>query len=210
MPSPCACSGSLRFALKRDIERYIHSACGDKRPDIGSIAIIAAAPGLWAQVPYRISHHLLYRFQPRLAGKLLFAPVFVLSRAIALVVGVEMEPRAHIGPGLVISNGGGIVVGAVTMGEDCTISQAVTLGRSSTVEGPAMRDLPTIGDRVFVGPRAVVAGPVTLGDDVSVAGGSLVTRDIISGGTAVGVPAKVISKHSMALDQAHREQQVSS
>jgi serine O-acetyltransferase len=193
MPGPCACSGSLRLALKSDIDRYVYAICGGNRPGIASVMLIAAAPGLWAQVPYRITHHLLYRFQPRPLGKLLSAPAFILGRITALVVGIEMEPRAHIGRGLFISSFGGIVIGAVTMGENCTVSQGVTLGRSSTVEGQALHDLPTIGDRVFLGPRAIVAGPVTLGDDVSVAGGSLVTRDVPARATAMGVPATVVS-----------------
>jgi serine O-acetyltransferase len=194
VPGSCACSGSLRLALRRDIDRYVYAICGDKRPGIGSAILITAAPGLWAQVPYRLTHHFLYRFRPPALGRLLAAPAFALGRVTALIVGIEMEPRAHIGPGLLISSSGGIVIGAVTMGENCTISQGVTLGRSSTVAGQALRDLPTIGDRVFIGPGAIVAGPLALGDDASVAAGSLVTRDVPAGATATGVPATVVSR----------------
>jgi serine O-acetyltransferase len=118
--------------------------------------------------------------------------------------GIEIESGAHIGSGLFINNFGGIVLGAVTMGENCTINQGVTLGRSSTVAGKALNDLPTIGDRVFIGPRAIVAGPVTLGDDSSVAGGSLVTRDIPTCGTVMGVPAKVVSRQGSFREVRYR------
>jgi serine O-acetyltransferase len=205
MPGPCACSGSLRPALRRDIDRYVYSMCGDKRPGIGSILLIAASPGLWAQIPYRLTHHFLYRFQPRALGKLLSVPAFVVSRATAIICGIEMESSAHIGSGLLIDGFGGIVLGAVTMGENCTISRGVTLGRSSTVAGKALGDLPTIGDRVFLGPGAIVAGPVILGDDVSVAGRSLVTRDVPAGGTTMGVPAKVVSSEGSFLQVRYRD-----
>jgi serine O-acetyltransferase len=193
MPGPCACSGSLRLALRQDIGRYARARHGG-RPGPLTALLSVAAPGLWAQVPYRVTHHLLYRFRPRPLGKLLTAPAFILGRVTALIVGIEMEPRAHIGRGLLIDNSGGIVIGAVTMGENCTVSQGVTLGRSSTVEGQALNDLPTVGDRVFLGPRAIVAGPVTLGDDVSVSGGSLVTRDVPAGATVMGVPARIVAQ----------------
>ncbi len=164
--------------------------------------LIAVTPGLWAQAPYRLTHHLLYRFEPRPLGKLLAAPAFLLGRVTALIAGIEMEPRAHIGRGLLIRDFGGIVVGAVTMGENCTISQRVTLGRSSTVEGQALHDLPTIGDRVFLGPGSVVAGPVTIGDDASIAGGSLVTRDVPARATVMGVPAVVVLQEPADLTAA--------
>jgi serine O-acetyltransferase len=193
MPGTCACSGSLRPAIRRDVDRYVYSICGDKQPAIGSILLIAASVGLWAQIPYRLTHHFIYRFQPRALGKLLSVPAFVISRATGIICGIEIESGAHIGSGLFIDGFGGIVIGAVTMGENCTISRGVTLGRSSTIAGKALHDLPTIGDRVFLGPGAIVAGPVILGDDVSVAGRSLVTRDVPACGTAMGVPAKVVS-----------------
>jgi serine O-acetyltransferase len=204
MPGPCACSGSLRVAIRRDIDRYVYSMCGDKRPGITSILLIATSPGLWAQVSYRLTHHFLYRLRPRVLGEIISAPAFVMNRLVALMSGIEIESGAHIGSGLFINNFGGIVLGAVTMGENCTINQGVTLGRSSTVAGKALHDLPTIGDRVFIGPRAIVAGPVTLGDDASVAGGSLVTRDVPTCGTAVGVPAKVVSRQGSFREVRYR------
>jgi serine O-acetyltransferase len=193
MPGTCACSGSLSLAIRRDIDRYVYSICGDKQPGMGSILLVAASAGLWAQIPYRLTHHFLYRFQPRALGKILSVPAFVISRVTGVICGIEMESGAHIGSGLFIDGFGGIVIGAVTMGENCTISRGVTLGRSSTIVGKALHDLPTIGDRVFLGPGAIVAGPVILGDDVSVAGRSLVTRDVPASGTAMGVPAQVVS-----------------
>jgi serine O-acetyltransferase len=202
MRGPCSCSGSLRLAVWRDIDRYVYSMCGDKRPGIGSVMLIATSPGLWALASYRLTHHFIYRFQPRALGKLLAVPSFVMSRMTALICGIEIESGAHIGRGLLINNFGGIVMGAITMGENCTINQGVTLGRSSTVAGKALNDLPTIGDRVFIGPRAIVAGPVALGDDASVAGGSLVTRDVPTCGVAMGVPAKVVSREG-SFHQVH-------
>ena len=49
-----------------------------------------------------------------------------------------------------------------------------------------------IGDRVFVGQRAVVLGGVTIGDGATVGAGAVVTRDVPAGATVGGVPARVI------------------
>jgi len=195
MPGPCSCSGSLCLALRRDISRYVYSICGSRRPGTRAIFRVTTSPGLWAVIVYRLTHHLLYRFPLPAIGNILAISAIVASRPAAILFGIEMEPRAHIGRGLLVDNFGGIVIGAVTMGSNCTISQGATLGRSSMVQGDALNDLPTLGDRVYIGPRAIVAGPITVSDDVSVAGGSLVTRDIPARGIAMGVPAKVVSRN---------------
>jgi maltose O-acetyltransferase len=50
----------------------------------------------------------------------------------------------------------------------------------------------TIGNRVFIGQRAMILPGVAIGDDVIIAAGAVVTRDVPSGSIAGGNPAKVI------------------
>lgn len=50
----------------------------------------------------------------------------------------------------------------------------------------------TVGNRVFLGNRTMLMPGVTIGDDVVIGAGSLVTRSIPSGSVAAGVPAKVL------------------
>jgi acetyltransferase-like isoleucine patch superfamily enzyme len=49
-----------------------------------------------------------------------------------------------------------------------------------------------IGDRVFVGQRAVVLGGVTIGDGATIGAGAVVTRDVPAGAVAAGIPARVV------------------
>ena len=42
----------------------------------------------------------------------------------------------------------------------------------------------TVGDRVFVGCNANLVAPVTIGDDVFIAAGSTITRDVPNGALA--------------------------
>ncbi len=86
-----------------------------------------------------------------------------------------------------------------------TIGNEVGLGRFtnlythgaylSLAEGfPAQFAPITLGSRVWL-PSATVNPGVTIGDDVVVAVGSVVTKDIPSNSLAMGVPAKVVKEH---------------
>ena len=50
----------------------------------------------------------------------------------------------------------------------------------------------TIGDRVWIGCRAIILAGVTIGEGSVVAAGSVVTRDVPPGTLVAGNPAKVI------------------
>lgn len=49
-----------------------------------------------------------------------------------------------------------------------------------------------IGDRCFIGIRAIILPGVHIGDDCVIGAGCVVNKDIPSGSMAVGVPAKIV------------------
>ena len=49
-----------------------------------------------------------------------------------------------------------------------------------------------LGSNVYIGNCAIVMGGVTIGDNVVIGAGAIVTKDIPSDSVAVGVPARVI------------------
>ena len=61
-----------------------------------------------------------------------------------------------------------------------------------------------IGRRCWIGFGAAVMKGVSLGDGAIVAAGAVVTRDVPSGATAAGVPARVISRRGGFLGRALR------
>jgi serine O-acetyltransferase len=196
----CSCAGSVYSAMRLDADRYVHTSYGGERSTLRKRAVaVLLFPGLPAVLLYRICHQLRYGARSNALSKLAYVPAWLIARWYAIKVGIEIDPNAHIGTGLFLNHFGGVVIGPVTMGDNCNIAQTVTLGRSSRVaewdlrEADDVVDVPSIGNRVWIGPGAVIAGPVVVGDDASIAANSLVTRDVPAAGVAMGVPAQVIS-----------------
>lgn len=130
----------------------------------------------------------LHRVADRLhrAGRpALAAWVAAVNRALT---GVEIEPGAELGEGVVIRHGHGLVVSAgVTVGRGCTLYQQVTLGTNGRDTGT-----PVLGDLVTVYAGAKVLGPVRIGDGAVIGANAVVLSDVPAGAIAVGVPARVI------------------
>jgi serine O-acetyltransferase len=191
----CPCSGGgLVKALRHDVDRYLFQLDGEVSLTIRRVLrVLVLFPGIWAVVPYRLTHQCLYRFRPKLLADVPATFFFAVQRLMIILFGIEIDAHAHIGPGIFVNHSGGVVIGPATIGRNCNISHGVTLGRSSLAPGTGGDDAPILGDRVWLGPGAVVAGPIALGNDVVVAANSLVTRNIPDRGVGRGVPASVIS-----------------
>ena len=77
-----------------------------------------------------------------------------------------------IGGGLLIQHGFSTIISAARIGRNCKIYHHVTLGFNHALEAPVL------GDNVEVCCGAKIIGGVTVGDDVLVGAGALVTRDV--------------------------------
>lgn len=160
---------------------------------MAALRIGLLSQGMWATVAYRLDHYARHRFRSRLPG----AAPYIFHRLMMAVTRIHIDVRAHIGPGLKLGHGGPVEMGPVRIGRNCDIFHGVTLGGSeSTLDDSHYDrpDVPTLGDRVHVGPGAVIAGPVALGDDVAVGANSLVVRDVPARGVVLGVPARLVSR----------------
>jgi serine O-acetyltransferase len=101
---------------------------------------------------------------------------------------VSIHPSASIGTSVFLDHATGIVIGAfVTIGDEVTILQNVTVGRQA--ENP--NRAPSIGRGVLLSTGATILGDVRIGDFARIGAGSVVTRDVPDGCTAVGVPARL-------------------
>lgn len=127
-----------------------------------------------------------------------------ISQRASRKTGVEIHPAVKIGKRFFIDHGTGVVIGeTAVIGDDVTIYQGVTLGGTGKDTG---KRHPTVGNNVMIGAGAKVLGPLVIGDNSRIAAGAVVLSDIPSNSTAVGVPAKVVRRDGMRvddLDQVH-------
>ena len=109
--------------------------------------------------------------------------------------GIEIHPGAFIGRRVFIDHGMGIVIGETAeVHDDCTIYQGVTLGGTSLERGAKRH--PTLAKGVIVSAGAKVLGSFTVGEGASVGSNSVVLKAVPPGATAVGIPARIITKET--------------
>ena len=139
-----------------------------------------------------------------------------ISQFARFLTGIEIHPAAVIGRGLFIDHGSGVVIGETTeIGDYCTLYQGVTLGGTGIEQG---KRHPTLEDHVLVGAGAKVLGPFRVGKYAKIAAGAVVLTEVPEYGTAVGVPAKILTgkkiysedekQEEVALDHIHIEDPV--
>lgn len=103
----------------------------------------------------------------------------------------DIEPRARLGKRLMLPHPNGVVIHEdAVVGDDCMIMQQVTIGMIGDGE------VPTIGNGVYIGAGAKIIGKVRVGDGARIGANAVVTKDVPSSGTAVGVPARLVDRES--------------
>jgi serine O-acetyltransferase len=157
-------------------------------------------PGFRALLVHRFGNYRMHQRRPYRIG--LTMMYRVLAQYVRNHYGVEVPFSAKVGRRVVIEHQGGIVIhGCSVIGDDCVIRQGVTLGNRHMNEP---FDAPVLGSRVNVGAGAKLLGRVHIGDDASIGANSVVLRDVPAGGTAVGVPARLLRESSAPSTQTKR------
>jgi len=143
--------------------------------------VITCYPGFHAMLFHRPAHGLW------MAGFKWLARL--LSHLARWLTGIEIHPGATIGRRFFIDHGMGVVIGETAeIGDDCTLYHGVTLGGTSWEKG---KRHPTLGNGVVVGAGAKILGPITVGDGSRIGSNAVVVKDVPSGATAIGIPARI-------------------
>ena len=117
------------------------------------------------------------------------------SHCSRFLTGIEIHPGAFIGRRVFIDHGMGIVIGETAeVHDDCTIYQGVTLGGTSLDRGEKRH--PTLAKGVIVAAGAKVLGSFTVGEGATVGSNSVVLKAVPPGATAVGIPARIITRET--------------
>ena len=146
------------------------------------LEILTCYPGLHAIFFYRVTN-----FFWKLNLKLVARMISHISR---FLTGIEIHPAVKIGKNLFIDHGMGVVVGETTIiGDNVSIYQGVTLGGTKWEK---KKRHPTISDNVVIGAGAKVLGPILIGKNSKIGANSVVTKNVPSNVTVIGIPARVI------------------
>lgn len=140
--------------------------------------------GLHALINHRVAHKL---------AKVQYQTALYLNYLSCIHFGVDIHPHAQIAAGLFIDHGDSLVIGETSViDEDVSILQDVTLGGTGKDKGDRH---PKIKKGVLIGAGAKILGNIKIGKYTKIGASSVVLEDVPPYSTAVGVPARVISRH---------------
>ena len=145
--------------------------------------------GFQALLVYRVAHALRRVGVPGVPD--------LLTRMVQMTLGIDIDPSAALGPGVVVVHGVGLVIGsAVRIEGDCVLFHGVTLGdRGSEWVGDNIPDgHPRVERDCMIGTGAKLLGPITIGANSVVGANAVVTRDVEPNSVMAGVPARRISE----------------
>lgn len=176
--------------FSKDIKRYTDYS------GKSALIMLLTQQGLWALLQYRFFNWIYTSKLPKiLKWPLLAIGVFEL-KAIEILTGITIPYSATIGEGFYIGHHSGIIINAkAIIGKNCNISQGVTIGVSGRGDH---RGIPVIGNQVYIGANATIAGKLKVGDKAVIGANSLVVKDVVAGTTVVGVPAIKVSDNDSA------------
>lgn len=159
------------------------------------LSIIFLTQGFWAVFQYRIASMFYRNLNIPILRQLVLILCLGWQKIIEMITGISIPASVQIGSSFYIGHFGGIILNAKTrIGNNCNISQGVTIGVSGLY---SKRGVPTIGNNVYVGANAVIVGKVTIDDNVLIAANSLVNMDVSKDCIMMGVPAiKIADKGS--------------
>lgn len=177
-------------ALRRDA-RHLHAlVAADRTPSVLShLRCLSRSRGFWLLAAHRFRHHwerprpgALAGWPAFLAAKVLCAVLHDLATVLAKS---DITADTCIEGGVVLGNGGHLIVGAARVGSGTVISDHVTIGMD--FRHP---NRPRIGRNVWIGPRCVIFGDITIGDGATILPGTVLSRNVPAGGVVQGNPAR--------------------
>ncbi len=154
---------AIYAALLKDAEAILQTDPAAK--SLGEV--MAAYPGFYATVVYRLSHQLWKQ------GITLLPRLF--SEYAHSKTGIDIHPGARIGVSFSIDHGTGIVIGETTdIGANVKIYQGVTLGALNVSKDRAStKRHPSIEDNVII-----YSGATILGGDTTIGKGSVIGGNV--------------------------------
>ena len=178
--------------IAKDIERY--SSVEDKYIFRVSkfIYLIFTNPGLFAITNHRFGQWILINFDDdkKKYMRYFFNIFYYLGKKISIVWGkIEINDTTPIGQGFFISNKGRVIIGAESIGDNCTIESQVTIGLDKGKK-------PAIGSDVYISTNSVVYGDIRIGEGSFIKKNSILSKSVPDSALVEGNPARIKGKYT--------------
>lgn len=149
--------------------------------------VIAAFPGFFAIMTYRMAHFFYTEKTPLLPR--------LMTEVAHSLTGIDINAGAKIGENFFIDHGTGVVIGETAeIGNDCRLYQGVTLGALSIKKEERNNDKrhPTLGNNVTVYANATILGGKTvIGDGCVIGGNAFIVKSVPAGCKIVSRPTVI-------------------
>ena len=151
------------------------------KPQYLVIVIIRALSGIWPGFTYTFWMRLCYVW----GGNFSISRIMLLHYSHKYHIAIPYYTQ--IGYGLYLGHGFGIVINPnAVIGNNVNLSQFVNIGSNSNNGA-------IIEDNVYIAPHACIVEGVHIGESACIGAGAVVVKDVPSGVTYAGNPAKQIS-----------------
>ena len=151
------------------------------------------SPGFWT-----LSVHRFGNWRMSLKAKLLRAPMTaaycIAYRSMVALWGIELPYNVKVGRRVRLGHHGCMVLGASEIGDDVVIQHSVTMGLSRR----NATEVPTIGNRVEIGPGACIVGNIRVGDGSYIGANTVVSRDVPENSAVLGIPMRFVNAADLA------------
>lgn len=189
----------LKRVLQADLYRLLGREVG--------VARILIAAALYRNYRVFLTLRICQYVASRKAYSIVLLPLCkIVHRLVTSSAGMDLPWNAKIAEGCAITHGWGLVISAgAVIGRNVTIFHGVTLGRSDRIVdgGERVSGYPTIEDDVWIGPHAVIVGPITVGRGSRITAGAVVLSDVAPYSMISGNPG-VLKKSDCRPDVMNR------
>lgn len=158
--------------------------------------IVFLTQGFWAIFQYRIANFCYSNIRIPGLRQFILGILLIWQKIIEITTGISIPASCKIGPSFYIGHFGGVIFNANTViGNNCNISQGVTIGVSGNGD---KRGVPIIGNNVYIACNTTVVGKIVIEDNTVLGANSLVKDNVYKNQIVIGVPAVVVSEKGAA------------
>ena len=193
--SKCSVNGKhLQKLIDEDMPKYMPKRVNYFPHGIKALNYLLASNKIFRTVfYYRIESDL--KLQSSLAkaiSMILVKPLYNIE------IGVN-DPKGIIDGGFKNCTHGWLYCSTKNSGKNLAVFQGVTIG-SSTKRDSEGFVAPMLGENVSIMANAVVCGGISIGDNVTIGAGSVVTKDVPNNCVVIGNPARIIKMNNEKVD----------